>query len=829
MGVFWIGLRGLFLPDYARMEREAAERDVERVVNALQSEMDNVGASAADWALWDDAYDYMHGADNDFPQENFTDPVLTQVGLDLVLLVGPDGAVRDARWRDGEAVSAQGSPPDAVTRSFLAHQSLRPPVGGGTGIVDAPDGRYLAASRPITRADGSGDSAGVMILGLRLDRRLEARLTRRLRQSFTIETREEPLASAGEPVAVVIGEDGRTLLATAPLFDPEGAPTTTVRLVQPRTLYLQGERLMDVLLGVGGLTMALMLSLVGGLAGRLNSADLERQRASALYTFLAGQSSDGVVLAGDDGRVRHSSGAAAILLGRERPEDLVGVPLAALFGDDAARAQPGSAPLVVVQHGTRGARRHLELSVSRVDLSGATFRSVAIRDVSDRVRDEERMRFLAFHDALTGLPNRILFQDRLAQALSVAERRGAGLAVAFLDLDHFKSVNDAVGHDQADAMLVELARRVRAVLRPSDTLARQGGDEFLLLLPGLGDAESARGVCERLLDAVRVPIRVGGRDLGVSASIGVALYPADGRDSTTLVKNADLAMYKAKQSGRNVWQLVDSSLHDRLARIADLRARLMRAVENDELVLHYQPQVDPRSGRVVALEALVRWQPPGEPLVPPGVFIPVAEETGLIVAIGEWVIRRACDQLHAWRAAHLDVVRVGVNVSALHFAQPGLARFVQEALTAAHLDASLLEIEITESVAMANPDVVRTVLEELVASGVGVALDDFGTGHSSLAALRSLPFDRLKIDRGFLSHIDEDSADRAVVAAIVALAHALRIGVVAEGVERSAQQAILADLGCDLLQGYGLYRPAPAEDIAELLGSQRAARMREVH
>ncbi len=444
---------------------------------------------------------------------------------------------------------------------------------------------------------------------------------------------------------------------------------------------------------------------------------------------------------------------------------------------------------------------------------------VVARDVTERELAGARDRHHAYHDALTGLPNRLLFQDRLSQALRQTARCGGCAGVVFVDLDHFKLVNDTFGHDVADLLLVDVARRIQGALRETDSVARQGGDEFLVLLPGLSDAGQARTLCEVLLGALREPFRLDGREVRVTASVGVAVYPGDGADATTLVKHADLAMYQSKHAGRDAIRAFDRSMHDEVVRIADIRSRLTHALERGELSLHYQPQVRIASGRLVGLEALLRWDPP-EGSVPPSRFVPVAEESGLIVAIGEFVLRAACGQAMEWHGRSLPEARVAVNLSARQFQDGNLPALVRRVLDDTHLPPHLLELEVTESIAMRDPEQARTMLAALKDMGVTLALDDFGTGYSSLAYLRLFPFDRLKIDRSFLPLDRCDRSDVAIVDAIVTLSHALGLEVVAEGVEIAEQLALLTADNCDLVQGFGVCPPLAAEAAGSVLAQR---------
>ncbi|MBW7900922.1 MAG: EAL domain-containing protein [Rhodocyclaceae bacterium] len=458
----------------------------------------------------------------------------------------------------------------------------------------------------------------------------------------------------------------------------------------------------------------------------------------------------------------------------------------------------------------RVAERTAELESANVQLQSEIF---------ERMQAEERIWHIAHHDALTGLPNRSLLQDRLGQALAGAGRAGNRVAVLFLDLDRFKSVNDSLGHDVGDALLKGVAGRLTAAVRDVDTVCRLGGDEFVVLLGAVGGTDDAVMVAERIVNGLARPLEVMGHALRATTSIGIALYPEDGRDAQTLMKNADTAMYTAKSRGRNNFQFFSSAMNEAATRFFRMEQRLRRAVEQQEFVLHFQPQVDVVHGRVCGLEALVRWQDPESGLVPPGEFIPVAEETGLILELGEWVLREACRQLRAWHDDGWPRVPVAVNLSPRQFQQSGLAERVRAILEETGVEPAMLELEITESCLMHSVDEALAQVQALTDMGVRLAIDDFGTGYSSLAYLKRFPVNSLKIDRSFVRDLCDDRDDAAIVASIVGLARSLGLEVVAEGVESAAQLAALRGEGCLRCQGFYFSRPRPATEAAAIFGA----------
>jgi diguanylate cyclase (GGDEF)-like protein/PAS domain S-box-containing protein len=538
---------------------------------------------------------------------------------------------------------------------------------------------------------------------------------------------------------------------------------------------------------------------------------------------------DGIITVTDDGVVESANPAAARIFGCA-PHELVGLRVDELIAlserPRAPRRRRAAAPVELAALPRQsllevtGRRRDgtvfpLELSVADLFEPGSLV--VTLRDITARKSVEDQILYHATHDALTGLPNRVLFDDRLATALRHSARHHDMIAVLFLDVDRFKIINDTLGHTVGDTLLVALSRRLREAVRAEDTVARMGGDEFIFILRDLKSAEDAVKPAQKILDAIRPPFHVACHELHVTASIGISLHPADGPGPEQLLKCADMALYRAKERGRDRIQLYNPALNVRVLEQMVLEGRLRRAIEHSQFVLLYQPQIALDSGEVVGFEALLRWRHPELGLLPPNEFVPLAEESGLIEPLGLWVLRTACLQHRAWREARLAPLRLAVNMSARQFQRPGLESRIRDVLAETGMEASRLELELTESVLMQEGDHTASLLAELSGLGIGLALDDFGTGYSSLSYLKRFPITRVKIDRSFVRDIATSEGDAAVARAVIAMAHGLGVEVVAEGIETLEQLAVLRRYECDEGQGYLLGRPAGPAEVPDIM------------
>jgi diguanylate cyclase (GGDEF)-like protein/PAS domain S-box-containing protein len=556
---------------------------------------------------------------------------------------------------------------------------------------------------------------------------------------------------------------------------------------------------------------------------------IEKERAQVTLNSIG----DAVLSTDISGNVTYLNLVAESLTGWSRRE-AVGRPLAEVFQIiEGATRKPARNPLqsAILENKIMGLsancilirRDGLELVIEDSTapihdrLGQVTGAVIVFHDVSASRAMTAKMSHLAQHDSLTDLPNRMLLTDRLTQAISLARRNREQLAVLFLDLDHFKNINDSMGHATGDKLLQSVAQRLVACGRHSDTVSRQGGDEFVVLLPHIAHAPDAALSAQKMLAALAAPHCIAGKELRINASIGISTFPNDGQDTESLLKNADTAMYHAKENGRNNFQFFQAEMNTRAVARQSLEGLLGRALGRHELLLHYQPKIDLQTGEITGVEALLRWLHPGRGLIPPLQFVPIAEECGLIVPIGRWVLREACRQLRAWLDADLRPISVAVNLSGVEFRAQDFLEDVRTILQETRLEPRFLEFELTESVLLNHVEGTISKLQALKALGVRLAVDDFGTGYSSLSYLRRFPVDALKLDQSFIHRITADPNEGIIISAVINMGKSLKQRVIAEGVETREQRNFLQIEGCGEGQGYYFSHPVPAEQCANLL------------
>ena len=549
------------------------------------------------------------------------------------------------------------------------------------------------------------------------------------------------------------------------------------------------------------------------------------------YRAVVEGSMEGILTLDKQGLIARNNTAAEKMFGYD-PGMMAGIPLVQILTTDSAKHCLGSDGLLypvsnlsLEAQNKSGETIPILLSVSTFRHENIRYFTANIQNISERVMFEKRLARLAYYDSLTGLPNRRLFHDRLGHAMERARRDGKLVGILFLDLDHFKDINDTLGHLFGDLLLQETAKRLSDLLRKEDTVARLGGDEFTVILEGISNAADAEDAAKKILHSIGQPFKLGEHERYVTSSIGITLYPLDDNDIERLIMNADGAMYQAKSHGRNTYELYTPKILSETTERVALEASFRKAVGaadfllqyQPEFVLHYQPEVDRYSGEVVGAEALIRWQHPELGLLSPIQFIPLAEATGLIVPLGEWVLRTACKQAVAWRKAGFPPFHIAVNVSVLQLKNREIVSQVARILEETGMEGRYLELELTESMVLDKSEELIAILRDFKGMGITISIDDFGTGHSSLANLQLLPVDKVKIDISFIRNVTKNEQDATIVAGIIEMAHKLGLKVVAEGVETEEQQMYLLAHHCDIMQGYHFSRPMAAEDFEALL------------
>lgn len=602
---------------------------------------------------------------------------------------------------------------------------------------------------------------------------------------------------------------------------------------QPSSYYKEWQRNRNLLIALGALILFILLQLyIRYLKKKISKAYLGLRKQHEWLRITLSSIGDAVITTNEKGVVTFSNFETQKLLGLSESE-LTGKKLDKLLSRLSGNSA-NSYRIPIEEVISQGLVISIESNISLVTKEGerlltgtaAPIRNdsgviigtvIVLKDITELKRTEEIIYNMEYYDSLTGLPNRSLFSDRLNMALAQARRNGQMCALIILDLDNFKTINDTLGHSVGDILLKQVGEKIKSYLREVDTVARLGGDEFVILQPQIRDISDSTKVADRILEKFQRSWILEGREYYITASMGIAIYPNDGQDEQVLFKNADTALYRAKEVGRNNYQLFTESMNTKVMQKLETENSLRRAIEREEFVLFYQPQVDISSGKIVGMEALLRWYRQNYGLVPPLDFIPLAEESGLIVPIGEWVLRTACRQNKKWIDSGVEPQLIAVNLSARQFQQQNLVEMIDNVLNETGLEPTLLELEITESTAMQDLNFTIAVLNQLRERGIRISLDDFGTGYSSLNYLKRLPINTLKIDKSFVRDITSNSSEEAIAKSVISLAHTMKLTVVAEGVETKEQLSFLKDERCDKVQGYLFSRPLPADEIEKML------------
>ncbi len=804
IAILFVLSQTILLGGFRKLEEDDTRRNVGRALSALETEIKNLSSLNLDWASWDDSYQFIVERNTDYIKSNLNDETLAKQKLNLIMYLDSSGKIVF-----GKAIDHRGMKEVPLPKDLMRHLAPESPLlrhddakGIDDGLIVIDKGILLAAAHPILSSEGKGPVRGTLLMARYLDEGEVRHLGEVTHMAVSL-TRYESLFPDGNgaggvawPDTIFIRPLSEDLIeGLGVVKDIYDKPAFILKVALPREIFRQGKASRSYFISyllLAALTSALAITLL------LKKNVLTRLKVlgvSVADVGLTGNLAERIPLTGDDELTALSGEVNKMLEALERLE--------------AGRKDAESA--------LRKARDELEARVRErtADLSEA---NLALKEeITERKRMEHVVKDMAFHDHLTGLPNRLLFIDRLNQVIVMGARHKSQAAVLFLNLDRFKVVNDTLGHAAGDELIKVVAERLKKSLRDGDTVARLGGDEFTVLLQDLAKVEDIPMVLEKVFNSIRESIPVSGHDVFVTASAGVSLYPHDGNDGIELLRNADIAMHHAKGKGGNAYQMYNPAMAEKAFERLTIGNKLRTALERKEFILYYQPQVDLKTGRIIGSEALIRWQDPEKGLVSPAAFIPLAEETGLIVAIGEWGLYEACGQNKKIQQNGFPDMIISVNISARMFTQEGFVETVARVLKDTGLDPRHLMLEITESLLMTNIAEAAAVMKDLKGIGIEFSIDDFGTGYSSLAYLKSLPISQLKIDRSFVQDIADSNDGRLIVTAIIKLGQSLRLDVIAEGVETHEQLEFLKLNQCDKIQGFLFSKPLPAEAFSSLL------------
>lgn len=830
----------ILLHSFAQLEQEYTTENVQRALNSITEAIQQINTTTGDYAGWDEAYAFIRNGNKSFIKTNLDDAIFPKLRLNILIYVKNSGATVFAKGfdlRTGKEAPLSPSLVKMLTESspVVRHASVDSALAG---VLMLPEGPILLVSRPVLTSAYKGPIYGTLIMGRFLGPEEVKRLADISHLNLSVSSVNAPLLggdaggiravlSATKPY-LVRTSNSETITGYGLIQDIYGKPALIAKITMPRRIYAKGAETVRYFL-FWFLGFCLVSSLAGYiLYDKLVASRKARSDTEKRYQSVISQASDIILLVDiDSKRILETNLAFQNLLGYP-PDGNGQLSLYDIMEDERTRVDRHVNRILSEKScclgeqiftGNNGSRVEVDLNANLVSYGDQQVICMVIRNISERKRFEGELVHMASHDALTGLPNRALFYDRLRQGLYKKERSGKMLAVVYLDLDQFKLINDTLGHHIGDLLLKDVAARLQGTVRKADTVSRLGGDEFTIIVDDIATLADSVLVAEKILSVFSTTFSLEKHEIFVTASMGVTLYPNDGDTAEKLLKNADTAMYHAKERGRNNYQFFSEEMNIRVSERLLMETGMRNALARDEFLLHYQPRVDTKTGRIVGVEALVRWKHPEKGMIPPDAFIPLAEETGLIVPIGERVLRTACSQAKAWQDAGLPRIKVSVNVSCRQFMHDNLIASIRGILRETGLEPCYLELEITESVIMHDPERVIILLKELKGMGISIAIDDFGTGYSSLSHLKRLPADILKVDKSFISGICESKSDETLIATIISMGHNLGLGLVAEGVEKEEQLEFLEKSDCQEVQGYYFSRPLPAESLQALLAT----------
>jgi diguanylate cyclase (GGDEF)-like protein len=826
--LFAAGSSWLFLNSFSRLETQSMLTEVKRANESIQTEINHIENITADYSGWDEAYQFVQNRNQSFTASNLADPAFSKLRLNLIAYFNADGTMVFGKvfdFRTGKQLPF----PTSLKQHLAPHAPLLTHPDSDSvrkGFIVTPEGVLMTASRPVLTSQFTGPAKGAIVMARYLDTAEVQEIAVRTRSSLTIILPPVSIKASNDPPSseeVRIERTGGEITGFGNSRDIYGKEAFTIRVNAPRSMFRNGKEAIGVFLVL--FTAAIILS-AGGIIHifRLLTSTLKRQQeAEHHYRTLVDKAAEGIVLVAQKGYIILEANDAFASLAGMTIQEMLGCTILDFLDLDTEDVSDEFDRLLSETRELKIRHRSGKTVFTEVTGSSLTFQnqpvlSLIVHDITERKRFEDQLMYQAGHDPLTGLPNRNLLNDRLAQAIAQSERNHCSIVIILLDLDHFKIINDTLGHSSGDQLLVTVARRLQELVRSGDTVSRIGGDEFVAVLTTRDHSEDIITIANRFLEAIAHPCHLHGQEIRVTASLGIAQYPEDGSDCETLFKKADTAMYHIKEHGRNGFQFFADEMNRKIAKRIKIESQFRHALERKELSLHYQPQIELATGKIVGMEVLLRWDNEEMGSVSPTDFIPVAEDTGMIVDIGEWALKTACRQLKEWSEQNFPKLRMAVNLSPRQFGQSNLVQMIQNILNETGIDPACLDLEVTESLMMNNIEDSITKMIALRNLGISLSIDDFGTGYSSLSSLQRFPLNILKVDRSFVKEIGKGSK-AVIIRAIVAMAHSLGLSIIAEGVETVDQLNFLRNHHCEEVQGYYFSRPLTASKFAELISS----------
>ncbi|MBD2308123.1 EAL domain-containing protein [Chroococcidiopsis sp. FACHB-1243] len=839
IGVLYATVSVILFNNLQQAEERQTRQAVEGVLSAFTQSQKDLSIHIDDWARWNDTYNFVLDRNQDYIDSNLYPAGLLALKLNLVLYVQPSGKIVygtgfDLNTQKYKSISPAIKPHLVPQSPLVYHTTIE---SGAVGIVNLPEGLILVGAQPILPSKDKEPIRGSLIFGRYLNAGTIATLSKSTRLPLSVRAIDRPdlpadfqamrnlLSPTNKILVRPIGKN--TIAGYALLPDIYGKPAAILRVDIAREIYHQGRTSWYYLTILLAIVAMIFATIIFQLIEKLVASERKWQESEE-YRHLVAKASQSIFLVNASTKqIIEANATFENFLGYQSGQ-LIQLTLFDLVAENQAVVERFILALQVERYftGEQQYRRQdgilvdVEINANLITRNGKDVFCIIVHDITKRKQIEQQLQHEAFHDSLTGLANRALFMMRLEQALRLQQQQtDYSFAVLFLDLDRFKAINDSLGHMLGDRLLIGIAQRLRAQIRTGDTLARLGGDEFAMVLENCSDPTE---MIKRIQLALKLPFRLDGNEIFATTSIGAIANTREYRQPEDLLRDADTAMYRAKAGGKARYEVFDTSMRDRVVALFQLETDLRRAINNQELHLHYQPIVSLVNQKIVGFEALVRWQHPQRGAISPAEFIPIAEETGLIIPIGWWVLQQACQQMQLWQAQFaLNVpFKISVNFSAPQFTQPQVGKQIIQILQATGLDAKSLQLELTESVLMEHPEAIAALMKELNALGVSLALDDFGTGYSSLSYLQRFPINILKLDRSFVCRIGKCYQSWEIVRATIMLARALDMEVVAEGIETLEQLARLRGLKCKFGQGYFFSQPVDSTAAGELLAQQ---------